>query len=338
MKEYPCLLLKQGSYSMFLFSISAKELFNLVDINRRDENKRTGYQRILNEARTSDIAKFIDAGNPIPTNIVVAFDQAKFNEGKTSIQIEEGGKAGWVIDGQHRLAGAFEAVSDIQLPVTGFLDINTEAQIEQFIVINKEAKKVPTSLYLDLLPNLKTLKKTDAELAKERAVDLANNMKIEEASPFYNRIAVLKSPSKGQISLTNWVRKIAPLVHRTTGVLRSRTELQQRGMIENFFGALNDVFPAVYDENDSVFFKTLGFGALMNAFPMVHDLTLNRTPDSFQKSDLVETLKPIANFPFHEWKTRGTGSSAEILAGDELRRELDRAWQDSHEEKNTLKL
>lgn len=315
MKEYPCLPLKQGKYSIVMLVMPAKDLYALVKINRREEDKRKGYQRALLPNRTNVIAKFIDEGNAIPTNIVVAFDSAKLAHGAKTIQIQEGGDSGWVIDGQHRLAGAYEAQKEIDVAVTAFLGLSEEEQVNQFVTINREAKRVPTSLYLDLLPLLKMVKKDESENAKERAVNIANGAKVNEDSPFFTRIVALKSPSRGQLSLTNWVRKIAPLVHRKSGILRNRSEPQQRTMLENFFNALSDVFPKAYDDPDTIFFKTVGFGGLMNAFVEVHDITLGRKPDSFTRAALVETLRRVEDFPFEEWKARGTGSAAELGAG-----------------------
>lgn len=337
-KEYPCIQLKQGKYKIVLFAISAKELFSLVKINRREEDKRAGYQRALLPNRTNAIAKFIDEGNAIPTNIVVALDAAKVIHGGKSIQIDETGDAGWVIDGQHRLAGAYEASGNIELAVTAFLGLSEEEQVGQFITINREAKRVPTSLYLDLLPNLRNLKKNESEYAKERAVDLANTMRSDESSPFFNSIVALKAPTKGQLSLTNWVRKIAPLVHRTTGVLRVRSEPQQRQMLENYFLALSDVFPKAYDDPDCIFFKTVGFGGVMNAFTEVHDITFRRKPDSFTRADIVETLKPLSDFPFDSWKKLGSGSAAELGAGKEFSDELRQAYGPPEDQPGTLKL
>lgn len=339
-KEYPCLQVKQGKYKIVVLSIPAKELFALVRINRREVavDKSKGYQRALQPNRTNAIAKFIDEGNAIPTNIVVAFDSATITNGGKCIQIVQSDDAGWVIDGQHRLAGAFEARANIDLAVTAFLDLKEEDQVSQFIIINREAKRVPTSLYLDLLPDLKTMKKNDSEHSKERAVDLANTMKIDETSPFFNVIVSLKSPARGQLSLTNWVRKIAPLVHRSTGVLRIRTELEQRQMLENYFRALKDIFPKVYDGSDCVFFRTVGFGGIMNAFTQVHDITFRRNPSSFTRADIAETLRPISDFPFENWKKLGSGSAAELNAGKELSDELSSAHGPLEKQPGTLKL
>ena len=340
MKEYPCIPVKQGKYKIVVLSMPAKDLWELVKINRREESKADGYQRALMPSRTNVIAKFIDGGSAIPTNIVVAFDSAKLTKDNKAIQIEENadGDAGWVIDGQHRLAGAYEANKSIDLPVTAFLDLSEEDQITQFVTINREAKRVPTSLYLDLLPNIKNLKKNDTESSKERAVDLANQMKVDEGSPFFNRIVALRSPSKGQLSLTNWVRKVAPLVHQGTGLLRNRVELEQRQMIENYFHALSDIFPRIYDPSDSIFFKTLGFGALLNSFNEVHDITLRRNPESFTRVDVGETLKRIEDYDFESWRGFGTGNAAEILAGKALADDIRAIWGPPEKQGRGLKL
>lgn len=339
MKKFPCIVLKQGKYGVVMFSLPAKQLYELVRINRREEDKRTGYQRALLPGRTSLIAKFIDDGNPLPTNIVVAFDKAKLSANGKQIEIEEGGDAGWVIDGQHRLAGAFEANEDIDVPVTAFLNLSLEDQVAQFVTINREAKRVPTSLYLDLLPELQRLKKTDADVAKEKAVNLANAMKVDEGSPFFNRIVTFKSPARGQISLTNFVRKVAPMVHTGTGILRTRTQKEQRAMIENYYGAMSDIFPKPYAEQDSVFFRTVGFGGAMNAFPAVHDCTLRRTQTSFTREDISETLRPISSFDFSRWKKLGSGSGVEIGVGEELSKAV-RASNapDNEEEAGTIRV
>lgn len=303
---------------MAVAAIPAKELFQLVQINQREEDKKSGYQRVLSPGRPFAIAKFVNEGNPLPTNIVIALEANKVKMRGASIAIDDTGNAGWVIDGQHRLAGAFEAGIEIVLPVTIFIGLSLEDQIRQFVTINREARRVPTSLYYDLLPDLVNNTKNETESSKERAVDLANEMKVDESSPFFNRIVALKPPAKGQISLTNFVRKVAPLTHKKTGILRSFTVREQRSILENYFNALQDVFPRAYDQKPSIFFQTVGFGGLLNAFVDVHDQTIKRTRDSLQRDDFRDTLKLVSDFDFDSWRLFGTGSSAEIMAGKGL--------------------
>ena len=101
------------------------------------------------------------------------------------------------------------------------------------MTINREAKNVPTSLYLDLLRELPA-SKNPAEVAKERAADVATQLRRVENSPFYEKIVVATSPKAGQLSLTNFVRKIAPLVTPEKGMLSEYTEWEQQSIISNY--------------------------------------------------------------------------------------------------------
>jgi hypothetical protein len=55
--------------------------------------------------------------------------------------------AGWVIDGQHRLAGGHRAKLDMEIPVVAIVNLPLEGQINCFVTINKEQKVVKLSLY-----------------------------------------------------------------------------------------------------------------------------------------------------------------------------------------------
>src|SRR5205823_11173032 len=95
--------------------------------------------------------------NSIPVGIVVSLNEAKFDRAKGHLSIPAGEDIGWVIDGQHRLAGAHRAAQediDIELPVIAFVGLDDDNQIRQFVTINREGKGVPTSLVLDLLKRL----------------------------------------------------------------------------------------------------------------------------------------------------------------------------------------
>lgn len=218
---------------------------------------------------------------------------------------------GWVIDGQHRLAGAEMAKTDIDIFVLAFLNLELPEQIRQFVVVNREAKGVPTSLYIDLLKSLPNVK-NDAEQAKERANDINTALRKDPDSIFYNRI-VFGSPKKGQMSLTNFVRKVAPLVSQK-GKFNLYTLEEQRGIIHNYFKALENIFPAEFSEKKMSFFNTLNFGAIINVLPVVFDLS-SKQYLGFRVEDASKVLKSIDDFEFSDWDQYGTGSSAEILAG-----------------------
>jgi DGQHR domain-containing protein len=314
---FPCQVVRQGNKTLYIFSAKASVLYSALSINRKVENKDEGYQRTLSLSRVASLAKHIALGRSIPTSIVVAFDKAAYDAKRGVLVVPPGRDVGWVIDGQHRLAGAHEAAvlgKDIDLSVVAFSNIDEKEQIQQFFTINREAKGVPTSLYLDLLRHLPN--KDVAQLIKERAADIARNLKQDESSPFFERIPTTASPRVGQISLANFVRKISPLLAEKS-TLGIYTEKEQRAVIANYYTALRNAFPDEYRKSDSVFFRTVGFGALWNAFPVFFNLCLKEY-QGFQVKDAVRVFKRIEEFDFFAWRTMGTGSAAEIQAGNDL--------------------
>lgn len=326
---FPALPVKQGEATLYILREKASRLFACISINRRVEDKDEGYQRALSPSRIESIKRYIKGNHVIPGAIIVSFDNASYDPAKRELSVPAGTDVGWVIDGQHRLAGAHLAALDgvdVELPVVAFVGLTEIKQIEQFVVINREAKNVPTSLYLDLIGKL--VHKKPADFAKERAVDIGTELRRDEDSPFYDRIVVTTSPREGQISLTNFVRKVAPHVTPDKGLLHIYTELEQRAVVGNYFKALRTVFPKEFDSKGSLFFKTVGFGALWNAFGTVFSLALTKQ-NGFQVKDVVAVLKLVENFDFGAWREYGSGNLAEVTAGEDFKASLLLAHSDA---------
>jgi DGQHR domain-containing protein len=329
---------QQGTNELFLFKSTASILFDALSINRKVEDKDEGYQRVLSSSRVQALKRFITQKNPVPGAIVVCLDKADYSEPANELTIPAGSDVGWVVDGQHRLAAAALAAREgveIDLSVVAFVGLSDERQIEQFITINKEAKSVPSSLYLDLLKRLPNKRSADAP--KERAADLATLLRKNEDSPFFQRIVTTTAPKEGQISLVNFVRKIAPLVTLERGLLAPYPEKDQVGILANYYLGLGQVFPDEYESSTSIFFKTLGFGALMNVFPAFFTLTLKER-QGFRVSDVASTFQQVESYNFDAWKQAGTGSQGEILAGEDLKTSLNWAFREKTETGASIKL
>jgi len=318
--KFTALEIQQGATKLYAFVTKASTLYNSFSINRRVEGKDEGYQRALSLSRVESITRYIaDKKKPIPGAIIVCIDNVSFQKKNNRLTVPAGNDVGWVIDGQHRLAGAEMAARqgvDVELPVVAFSGLTPKAQIEQFVTINREAKNVPTSLYLDLLHNLPD--KNPADAANERAADIATQLRRDEDSPFFERIAVTTSPKSGQISLVNFVRKIGPHVTRDKGILGAYTELEQCKVISNYYTAIAQVYSREFAAKDSIFFKTVGFGALWNVFQTVFSITLKNC-SGFTVKDVVSVLKQVETFDFSGWLQYGTGNQAETTAGDDFR-------------------
>ena len=321
--EFPCIPVKQGKREFYMFEAPASTLRDLLSVSRREEDKDQGYQRHFSQSRVRAISQYIDQGNPIPLSLLLTFDDGVFDRGRQVIAVPHRKDAGWIIDGQHRFLGAINAATDTEIPIVAFLGLDEEEQIHQFITINKEAKGVPTSLYYDLLPRLR-IKKTPAELAKERAGDIAQRLRKDEESAFYGKIVVTTSPKKGELSLNNFIRKVTTLVNEQNGVLATYSENEQAKIVDNFYKGLGKVFPREYSRINSKFFQTLGFGALMNFFPYFFSATL-KDRQAFTVDDVAEMFKEVSHFDFGAWASYGTGNNAERQAGEDLKVEFDAA-------------
>jgi DGQHR domain-containing protein len=325
-RSFPAILIKQGSTTLYSFSAKASELWDFVSINRREEDKDTGYQRVLANSRVRAVADYISDGNVIPGSIILAIDKGKFDESSGRLRIPAGKDVAWVIDGQHRLAGAHLASKDgtqIELNVIALLGLDKQAQIEQFVTINREGKNVPTSLYLDLLKHLPKIK-TPAEVANERATDIATELRRAKNSIFYGRIVVTTSPARGQVSIVNFVRKVAPYVNPEKGLLNRFTLPQQINIFENYFRGIRESYPEEWSKPESIFFKTVGFGALMNVFEEVFkECTMQG--EGFRVTDVTEVLKPLSGFDFGQWSSKGSGNKAEIEAAKDFQVDFERS-------------
>ena len=103
---FSALKITQSTSTLYLFKAHASVLYKALSINRRVEDKDEGYQRALSVSRVRSIANYIKAKRAIPGAIIVSLDEATFDSKKGQLTVPKGTDVGWVIDGQHRLAGA----------------------------------------------------------------------------------------------------------------------------------------------------------------------------------------------------------------------------------------
>ena len=330
----------QGDFTFYLFSMQASTLWRITEINRRSEDKKEGYQRALSNARVRNISKYIQTKGMIADAILVSFDQGTFLPGSSRLRLPNKKNIGWVIDGQHRLAGAYEASAsgnvDLVLPVIAFLNLSVDKQVELFITINKEAKGVPASLYIDLLKDLPR-KKNERELTDERIADIARALDSDELSPFNQKIIFTRNARAGEISLNNFARILRPHVSRPAGTLSLYTPNEQEGAINNYYRALLTAFPKVIKQDSPVFYRTIGFGAVWRAFPYVFNLAQSKYK-AFSVAAIAKVFKEIHDFDFTKWDEAGTGSGAEIGAGEDLLAALEEAFADEEGRAIALKL
>jgi len=301
--------LEQQGKKMYVFTTDGQTLFDMSTVSRREENKETGYQRNLREARARSIASYLDAQQGlIPNNFIINFEPSVvYHDGQLVIPPDP--DIAWVIDGQHRLYGLHLAQTDLPVSVLAFIGLSVQDQAALFIKINRTQKGVPSSLYLVLLPLI-----GDEESLERKVRDLVSLLNSEEDSPWYDNVN-MTGEGKGDISLANFTRKLRPLIDPDRGVLRTYTFEEQYKIIRNYFEAIKSVFLDQWRDRRRVLTKTLGFGALMNAFPDIFSLTRERK-GGFAIPDIVDTFELIRDFQFDSHTLgAGTGTKAEAAAG-----------------------
>ena len=219
----------------------------------------------MSSSRVKRIRDFILQGHAIPGAIIISCDRATYKD--RALTISNKPNAAWIIDGQHRTAGAAEAAkkgTDIYFPVVAFSGLDEQQQADYFVTINREAKGVPSSLYLDLLRHLPKVK-TEKEQLEERISDISRELTRNSESIFFQRVISTTSPKVGQVSLTNFARRMRPIFSSHTGLLSTYTIYEQVKIIENYFTALKTVFPKPFASN--VFFK----GSIRELYAFVID-------------------------------------------------------------------
>ena len=122
------------------------------------------------------------------------------------------------------------------------------------------------------------------------------------------------------------VRKVAPLVLENRGILSRYYEREQRGIIDNYFKGIQNVYADEFRRADPVFFRTIGFGAMLNAFPVFFSTCLAKF-SGFTVEDTTKVFRQIGELPIDAWRKMGSGNLAETQAGDDVRAAIDVAFK-----------
>ena len=115
------------------------------------------------------------------------------------------------------------------------------------------------------------------------------------------------------------------------------TEIEQEGAINNYFSGLKVAYPDLFKKDPPIFFKTVGFGAVWRAFPFAFNLA-NTKFKSVSVASFAKVFSAIKGFNFEAWDQLGTGTAAEVQAGDDLITELQEAFTEDGKKPVALKL
>jgi DGQHR domain-containing protein len=317
--ELPVLKYEQNGTTMFLFLAPAELIYDKFAVSRRIDDKELGYQRSFSSNRIREIKNYLlKEKGIIPNSILVNIDYGKYryDESKNSLALKNEKSIGFIIDGQHRIKGSYEAQQDLILSVVATVDLETKTQAQLFVKINSTQKGVPSSLYLDLLDLIDgVIEDFDDENvpAERRALEIAKRLNEDEESPLYDLIRLTGDPGRG-IALSEFVKHAKQYVDPKDGKLLDYGFEQQYRIFKIYFKAIKGVFLEQWNDQQTLILKTVGFGGLMKAFYDIFTL-VTQHHQQFSTEDTIRTFELIKDFKFDSRHLPGGGLKAQDDAG-----------------------
>lgn len=317
MEEFNAIEINQNGQILYLFSMSAKRIYDKFSVSRRVEDKEKGYQRSFSSSRLKQIANYLNKDSGfLPNSILVNIDndKYKFENDKLYLKLDEE-SIGFIIDGQHRVGGANLADNDILLPVVATVRLNEVEQAKLFIKINKNQKGVPVSLYLDLL-NITEGEIVDFDghdvTAERRAIEIAKRLNEDEESPMYDKVRMTGEAGKG-ISLSEFVNLLKPLVEPKKGSFMSLGFEDQYKIFNIYLKAIKAVFLEQWEDSTTLLLKTVGFGAVIKSCYDIFTLVIQKHK-KFTTETCIDVISKISELKFDTDTMSGGGIKAQDAA------------------------
>jgi DGQHR domain-containing protein len=236
-----------------------------------------------------------------------------------SIEFDTDNIVAYIIDGQHRLASfAYiderykqELISEFELPVTVFCDLEFPIQADLFGTINSTQKAVNKSLLYDL-----TEYKDDYNILK-RCHSYAKWFNEKEKSPLKGEIKML-GVGQGSLSQSAFIDSILIYMKEKgqKNFMYTNSNQNNIDLLYNYFVALKEIYILEWEDVVNYrFLKANGFGALMR-FMFVAYFVFKSNSKEFSKINLhsiFHKIKKYITFHTNDFpKTGGAGLQVQL--------------------------
>lgn len=288
----------KGSIKTVVGVIPAETLVRHHAVPQRDVLRGTGYQRTPSAKRVNELASSITRRLvDLPTSVLLSLRGESANDvltrvGPDAYELDlDPEKAAsehqlFVVDGQHRIKALARAMNEdqadilnVKIPFVCLIGADEAQEMEQFHVVNSNAKSVPTDLALELLRARAEQDPTFAQRIKE------SGRKWElDAQALTQHLAMSSSTWKGRIRLANsakaettvpaasFVKSLRPLLGQPTLFRRVPTTEQQGQVIDAYWRSIRRVLPEAFE--DPIKFniqKGIGVDVMHSVLPNVLD-------------------------------------------------------------------
>lgn len=275
----------QGKYKIFSLTLDSDLLAKICFITTREEDPKTGFQRVLDKRRAQEIANYIDSGlGTIPNSIILSAQpeaQLKIIKRGNIIEFVENPNSFLVLDGQHRVYGFSLAKTKLRVPVAIYNNLTRQEESKLFIDINTKQRPVPNELLLDI----KRLAEyeTDSEHFIMEIYDLFNE---RTDSPLLG----LMSPDKklnNKLTRVTFNAALNPLLSIFKGKGTEETYEIIRNYIHAFIAGLNELNAEQTITNATV------FRATMQLFKHVVKRVKDKYGSNYTVDNFLDVLNPI---------------------------------------------
>jgi DGQHR domain-containing protein len=186
-------LVTQGKTKFYTATMDIKVLAECATVDTRADNPVEGFQRQLDERRAKEIAAYIDAGNSIPTAIVLSAQPAanlQYSSRNRSITFDRTPTSFLILDGQHRVFGfsKVKIATKVRVPVVIYEGLTLAEECRLFVDINTKQRPVPNALLLDIKRLAE--RETDEEGLFRDVFDRFAN---DASSPLFGRMSSAES-------------------------------------------------------------------------------------------------------------------------------------------------
>lgn len=346
-------IVKQKKIQYFLCVLSAKVLNEVcsTSVNNMSGNKEI-YQRKLDERRVAKIKEFAkrECGS-MPTTIVLN-SKRKLDLDDQYLIIDTSKDNFFVIDGQHRIAGASE-LDDYNFSVAIFDNIDEDFQSELFLSINNEQKKVNSNVRFSMKSNDRT--KTPEKVLK----NIIQKLNTDMDSPFFDKIRMDdREIGRNKISISAFGNAFLNYIYNSDDYYKLKDNLETcksynfvnnyelkykidekryflwkfyvnnkeeilYKIILNYFTAVSRILYKDWNSDNNILCKTTGFNALALLFRDVYHIC-EKEDNNFSYNNLFDILSNLSilsdKFNVSMW---GLGRIGAINLYKEFKKHLD---------------
>jgi len=281
-------LVTQGDHRFYTLTVPMEILSNCCFVIERENDPTDGFQRLLDEKRALEIAKYIDKENGvIPTSIILSAQPSAEllyeNKNKT-ISFNVAPHSFLIIDGQHRVYGFKMSKSDLRIPVVIFSGLTKTQEARLFIDINTKQKPVPNELLLDIKNLARYENENEEYLRSLYDTFYSDNKSI---------LRGMLSPAKKEKNKISRVTFNAAMKTILSQIINNQPEAVYP-ILNNYLFAFINVLPSQNNPKLLLTNSTL-FTSIILLFPKASIKVQDKFKGDYSIDNFFDVIKPLVN-------------------------------------------